>query len=533
MKSLGFLAAEWIEAHCRIPDGFNLGDPFRLVGWQLENIVYFYQVKDTAVFDPVRPKMASNFTYRRGLIVGPQKTGKSPYGASIVCFEAVGPCVFAGWANAGDTYRCVDSGCPCGWTYEYEEGEPMGMPRPKSLIQLLATAEDQTANVYQPLMDMIRLGPLHELMQVREGFIRLPNNGRIDPVTTKANTRLGQQINFALADESGLYTGKIKTAWETMRRGLAGMDGRGLEITNPWDPMDNSSAQATFQAKTGDIYKFYRKPPVELDWQKKRDRKKILEYVYEGSPWVNLDSVDAEMEELIVSDPTRARRFFLNQLVQGQGSFMTERLWDSTLKVRAVEAGTPVCVGFDGSRSEDWTAIRVETLDGYRFTPTYGPDCRPTYWDPSVWPEGRIPRGEVEAAVDHIFTMFDVKRMYIDPRYWETQADKWAGQYGEDHVVQWPTNQIGRMFEALTRFIEDSLEGLTTHDGDVVAREHALHARRVAKSGDRYVLGKPAEHMKIDVLMADILAHEAASDIRALGWSENVVEPADRRVIVW
>ena len=32
------------------------------------------------------------------------------------------------------------------------------------------------------------------------------------------------------------------------------------------------------------------------------------------------------------------------------------------------------------------------------------------------------------------------------------------------------------------------------------------------------MLGKPAEHQKIDIAMADILAHEAASDMRALGW---------------
>ncbi|MDY5159559.1 hypothetical protein [Actinotignum urinale] len=530
MLSLGFLGAEWIEAHCRIPDSWNRGEPFVLAGWQLENLVYFYEVKPGAVFNPVRPAGASVFVYRRGVIVGPQKTGKSPFGAAIVCLEAVGPCVFAGWAEAGDMYRCVDNGCGCGWEYTYQEGDPMGMVRPTNLIQLLATAEDQTDNVYGPLKEMINLGPLGVLMQVREGFIRLPNGGRIDPVTTKASTRLGQQITFALADESGLYTGKIKTAWDTMRRGLAGMDGRGLEITNPWDPMDNSSAQATFQSNQDDIYKFYRRPPSSLSWERKRDRKKILEYVYEGSPWVNLETVEREMEELVETDPTQARRFFLNQLVQGQGSFMTEELWDKTEQLQEVPQGAPICLGFDGSRSDDWTAIRAETLGGYRFTPVYGPDSRPTYWDPKLWPGSRIPRGEVDAAISHLFEYYDVQRLYIDPRHWETQADKWAGDYGVDRVVQWPTNSTGRMFDALTRYSEDSFEGLTTHDDDLVARAHALHARRVAKPGDKYVLGKPAEHMKIDILMADVLAHEAASDMRALGWSKPFV---DSRMFVW
>jgi hypothetical protein len=45
-----------------------------------------------------------------------------------------------------------------------------------------------------------------------------------------------------------------------------------------------------------------------------------------------------------------------------------------------------------------------------------------------------------------------------------------------------------------------------------------LNARKVAKPGDRFILGKPSDHQKIDILMADVLAHEAAADMRALGW---------------
>ena len=29
-----FVAVEWIEAHCVIPDGFRRGEPFILSGWQ-------------------------------------------------------------------------------------------------------------------------------------------------------------------------------------------------------------------------------------------------------------------------------------------------------------------------------------------------------------------------------------------------------------------------------------------------------------------------------------------------------------------
>ena len=55
-----------------------------------------------------------------------------------------------------------------------------------------------------------------------------------------------------------------------------------------------------------------------------------------------------------------------------------------------------------------------------------------------------------------------------------------------------------------------------------------MAARKVAKPGDKYVLGKPSENQKIDITMADILAHEAASDMRALGWGSD-----DNKVFVF
>ncbi|WP_457824521.1 hypothetical protein, partial [Staphylococcus aureus] len=90
----------------------------------------------------------------------------------------------------------------------------------------MATAEDQTDNIYAPLQEMIRRGPLQELMRVREDFIRTPNNGEVLPITAGPNSKVGAPIHFAVADESGLYTGKLIKVWQHMRRGLAGMGGR-------------------------------------------------------------------------------------------------------------------------------------------------------------------------------------------------------------------------------------------------------------------------------------------------------------------
>ena len=521
-KSLGFLLAAWITAHCVVPAGYDLNRPFRLTGWQLRNAVDFYTVKPGIEFNAARPALGSAFRWRRGQIVGGQKLGKSPFGAAVACFEAVGPCVFCGWAAGGERFRCSDWGCGCGFEYEYRPGEPMGMPRRTALIQLLATSEEQTANVYRPLQTMIRNGRLDDLMKVREGFIRLPNGGRIDPVTSSAKSKLGNPVNFAIMDESGVYTkrsGMFEVA-DTVARGTAGMDGRVLELTNPWDPMDASFGQATYEARVDDIMKYFPRHDPDLDFMDDVDRRKILEFVYSGSPWIQLDQIESMCKELLQRDPTQARRFFGCELVQGLGSYMPEALYDATESDREPpEAGTQVCLGFDGSQTGDWTALRAETLDGYRWTPTYGPSGRPTFWNPAEW-EGRIPRSEVNAAVDELFSKYDVARFYCDPHPWETQVDDWSLRYGSDIVVPWPTNQIGRMYDALTRFLQDTADHPPTHRVDATAKLHMMAARKVAKPGDRYVLGKPSQNQKIDITMADILAHEAAADMRQLGWGQ-------------
>lgn len=345
--TLGDLIDGWVKQHCRVPDGFARRKPFEMADWQFWITANHYRVREDAKWVPDRPLLNQAFTYRRSLVVAPQKTGKGPWSATITCVEAVGPSVFAGWAKKGERYRCEDHGCSCGWEYEYLPGEPKGTRHPSPLIQLTATSEDQVeTNMYRHLKAMIAMGPLKDLLKVREGFIRIVGDSddtdmdRIDVVTASANSRLGNPLSFAFQDESGLYTkaNKMRRVAETQRRGAAGMGGRTIETTNAWDPAEESVAQSTWESPSEDIFKFYRNPDVALarngrplSYRDKRDRRKIHEYVYEGSWWVNLDSIEAEAAELLEHDPAQAERFFGNRIVAGGGSWLPEGLWDQAV----------------------------------------------------------------------------------------------------------------------------------------------------------------------------------------------------------
>ena len=181
--------------------------------------------------------------------------------------------------------------------------------------------------------------------------------------------------------------------------------------------------------------------------------------------------------------------------------------------------GTQCCGGLDGSTRDDWTAIKLETHSGVLFTPRYGPDRRPTIWNPDEW-GGTIPRDEVHAAWDEINDRYRLERVYVDPPMWESELAQWAGLYGERVFIGWQTYRMIPMHEALDVFVTDLTSGLLVHDGCPITARHVLNARRLARPKERYAIGKPSNSQKIDAAVASVLAHKAAVDARAAGWSE-------------
>lgn len=541
------VALDWIPRHCVVPDGFRRGRPFVPYDFQLEYLGNFYLVRGDARWVPDDPVLGPAFVYRRGLLVDPQKKGKGPLSAAHICVEGVGPALFAGWAGKDDGYACADHGCGCGWEYPYEPGEPMGMPWPTPLIQVTALSEEQTDNIYGALRPMIDLGPLSDLIpRTGEEFIRLPGGGRIDTVTSSAQSRLGQRVTFVPQDECGLWTvtNKMVKVADTQYRGLAGMGGRASLTTNAWDPAEASVAQMQFESQANDIYRQFRQPPANLSYRNKAERRKIHRIVYgealkDRGGHVDLDSIEAEAADLLERDPGQAERFFGNRIVYGAGGYLDGDRWDARSwqklfpgrPLRVVEAGTPVVAGFDGSDTDDTTWIRLQTEDGFQFTPRFGVDQRRTYWNPAEH-GGQIPRLEVRAAWDEICDRYTLVRAYNDPRFFETEIDALAERYGDKVFVRWETYRLTQMHAAALRLHTDVMKAGTTfmHDGDPVMAVQVRNARKLPRPGERYVLGKPSQSQKIDGPVTSIITNEAAGDVTAAGaWPKPRVR---RKVIV-
>lgn len=523
-----WMALDWVEAHCVVPDGFRAGEQLVLYRYQLKYLSSFYLVNGDAEWVPDNPVLAPVFVYRRGMLVGPQKVGKNPLIAAQVCLEGAGPALFAGWAGGDDGYVCAEWGCGCGWEKPYAPGDPMGMPWPTPLIQVTAFSKDSTENTYDALRPMIEKGPLADLIpKTGEEFIRLPGGGRIDTVSSSARSRLGARVTFVPQDEVGIWTAEnkmVKLA-DTQFRGLAGMGGRASLTTNGWDPSERSVAQQQFESPVKDIYRQFVQPPRSLSFTNKRERRKIFHIVYppevlrENGGHLDLDAIEAEAVDLMVRDTPQAERFFGNMLVAGAGKAVDPDTWKALAQPQEVPAGAYVGAGFDGSISDDATVLRACTPDGYswivhRQTRPPGPAGR----------DWKVNRKQVHDAVAGLFDRYQVGRMLCDPPRWRTEIEQWAELYGEDIVLEFDTNQDSRMGKAVDRWLTAIGEGTHTHDGDPVTNDHVTNAhKRKARANDPdddsrtlYVLVKGDDGEKIDAAVSDVLALEAAESMPEL-----------------
>lgn len=498
--TLGGIIADWIEDQIAIPDGDSQGDPFLLTDEMFLFLCRFYRLADDGL----------GFFYPRGgQLVRPQKWGKGPFSAAIICAEAEGPVVPAGFDAAG---------------------EPVGRHRPTPWIQVTAVSEDQTANVWRALVPMIELGAIAgDIEDTGETRINLPGGGRIEPVTASARSRLGQRITFAVQDETHSWT-KLnggRALADNQRRNLAGMGGRFLETTNAWDPAEESVAQQTSESSAPGVYKDDVDPgPGSV--RDKRERRRCMRKVYGNSHWVDLDRIDAEIIALLdQGDPAQAERYFLNRKRATEGAAFDFERWNELGDPSiVVPDGELVVVGVDGARWDDALAIVATTVEsGHQ-------------WPLGVWErpgdagdDYEHPTEDVDGVLLDAFERFEVWRVYIDPQKIEHLVDRWRGRWNHSHdrnrqkIVEWFTNRPKQIGYAMRAYRAAMTAADLSHDGDAMMGRHVANAYRQPLNL-RDEDGRPlwtirkefrGAPRKIDAAMAGCLSWECRGDAVAAG----------------
>ena len=224
--------------------------------------------------------------------------------------------------------------------------------------------------------------------------------------------------------------------------------------------------------------------------------------------WLDIDRLVAEIQDPMTR-PSDARRYFLNQPSTDTDKYMDAVAWKAAAEPEALEPGTEVILGYDGSRKDDATVLVASRIsDGKIF--------QLACWERPPGPSGynwEVPRVEVDETVREAFDKYKVLRIWADPSGWQSYLDAWNTSFIDRVVAVYPASQRKLMAQGLDRFLEDVLEGKLKHDGSAELTRHVLNAVP-ARYGQ---VRKPSQAHKIDGLIAAVLAY--------LGRSEAVLNP--------
>lgn len=478
-SSDGLRVAGFSERFLVASKGMRAGQPFRFEAWQRWALSFALQRNDAGLFQ-----------YRQVVLGMPRKVAKSMMGAAICLYYLVGQPGLGRelYSIAGDRQQAK---------LVFGEARWQVLNNPVLSRELA---------VFRDALEHRATGSVYRV---------LSHDGK-----------LAQGLNpfLTVADEAHVYPGsssdpRTSELWEAMAQGGgARPESLLLAIT---------TAGSSYETLLGRLYQYGLKvasgevadPAFGMAWWAApegcdhRDESVWLA----ANPNLGLGLADVEeMRAAMRTTPEMVfRRYRLNQFIHGGGSgWMNMAAWESqTDEGWSPAPGSRVCLGFDGSVSDDGTALVAVTV------PPRNPRSRaeqPHVFVLGYWqrPQGagddwQVPRGEVMEAVDDAFNLFDVRMLAFDPAYWSHEGELWARRYGSRRVVQFKMSNA-RMAPAVQEFYSAVLDGRLWHAGDARLTAHVRNAMlRETPAGATISKDAKDSPRKIDLAVAACIAHDA------------------------
>ena len=527
VPTLGWLVIDWITEYLAAPARVEY-EPFVPYLEQEDFILRWYEINPET----------GRFRHSRGLIGRARGWGKSPILAALSGVEALAPCLPAGWDA---------------------DGQPVGRPWSDvrtPLVHIAAVSEQQTANTWQPLLEMLRNGPAVDEfpgLEPLDTVVFLPGAGRIEQVTASARSVKGAPSVFAVLDQTEEWVPSVggPRLAQTLRTNCTKNGGRTVESPNAYMPGDGSVAESTADyAKKIDegavreaaLLYDHREAPADTDMSDRESLVYGLRVVYgdsSGHPGgcvlhdppcrpghVDLDAIVTQIWDP-ATDPEMARRDFLNQITHASDAWLSQPEWTACRAEGVVVGpGDEITLGFDGSRGRvkgkpDATAlVACRVSDGHLWLV----DVWEADDNPRSWASWSPPMGLIEETIDDVFRRFRVAAFYCDPaRDWRSHVNAWEAKYGgkcrvketREHPFEWwmlggRATKVERAIEQLESAIRNKD---ITHSGDPRLTRHVLNARRRFLN-KKLSLGKESSYSskKIDAAVAAVLAYQGRLD---------------------
>lgn len=495
---------KWIQLHCRIPEGKDVGKPVRLRDWQREALLKIYD-------NPHGTRMA--------ILSFAKKNAKTSLAAFLLLLHLAGP-------------EAVQN------------------------TQLPSTAQskEQAAVLFALAAKIVRMSPtLSPVIVVRDTIKQLlcPDLGTLyRALSADASTAHGQSPIFAIHDELGQVRGPVSQLYTAIENAMGAHDRPMSVVISTQAPTDGDLLSILIDdALAGHdprIVLVLHTAPLELDPFSE-------EALRAANPafgdFLNPTEVlkQAEDAKRMPSLEPLYRNYTLNQRVEASSPFVSRALWASCeAKPKSIDK-VPVYVGLDLSATADLTALvligRVEEVW----------QVHPTFWLPgdSITDRAakdRVPydlwlkQGHLLAApgksVDYefvaeylrgVFDRYDVRKVAFD-RWGFKHLTPWLLKAGFTQIqIEERFEEFGQGFQSMSPALRDLegeiLNGRIAHGGHPVLTMCAANAVVQTDPAGNRKLAKHKSAGRIDGMVALVMSMGVAP-------SEETVKPSFQLFVI-
>jgi len=476
----------WIEKHCRIPEGRDVGKPVVLRDWQRRELEKIYD---------------NPHGTRRALISFGRKNGKTALVAFLLLLHLCGP-----------------------------------EAQPNSQLYSAAQSREQAAILFSLAAKMVRMNAvLSEYVSIRDSgkTLACPELGTLyRALSAESSTAFGLSPVFVVHDELGQVRGPRSSLYEALETAVAAHDNPLSIVISTQAPTDADLFSVLIDdAKSGKD----KRVVLSLYESDEESDPFVEETIRQANPafgdFQNAREVLAMAEDArrMPSREAEYRNLVLNQRVQAHNPFISRSVWESCGGEPEPLGSEPVMVGLDLSARVDLTAaVMVFESDGLKHV-------HALFWMPEqglversrrdrvpydVWADQGYIRTTPGGSVDYEYVVSDLADIFADTPPRQIAFDRWRIDVFQKELeragLDWPMSEHGQgykdMSPALDALEAELLNGRVRHGMNPVLTMCAANAVVSRDPAGNRKLDKHKANGRIDGMVALAMAMACSND---------------------